>query len=85
MEIALSAASVACSHVSDIARRSEKKVSGKKEELRREVIPALLAMNLSQGKEVQRTKEGKKRTLEKRGRQLRGRIRRKNEESEKTN
>src|SRR5437867_13171987 len=32
MEIALSAAAAACSHVSDIARRSPKKVTGNKEE-----------------------------------------------------
>jgi hypothetical protein len=60
MEIALSAA--ASSHVSDIARRSEKKVSGNSEELRREVMTALLVMNLSQSKEVKRTKPVKKRT-----------------------
>src|SRR2546423_9582808 len=56
MEIALSAAAAACSHVSDSAKRSEKKVRGKKEELRREVMTALLAMNLSQSKGVKRTK-----------------------------
>jgi hypothetical protein len=42
-----------------------------KEELRREVMPALLAMNLSQGKEVERTKEGKTNTL-KSGRKIKG-------------
>jgi hypothetical protein len=47
MEIALSAAAAACSHVSDIVRRTEKKVRGKTEQLRREVMTALLAMNLS--------------------------------------
>jgi hypothetical protein len=72
MEIALSAAAAACSHVSDSAKRSEKKVRGKKEELRREVMTALLAMNLSQSKGVKRTKPVKKRTTESaRGAQLR--------------
>jgi hypothetical protein len=32
MEIALSAAAPACSHVSDIVRRTEKKVGGKRED-----------------------------------------------------
>jgi hypothetical protein len=32
MEIALSAAATACSHISDIVSRAEKKVRGKKEE-----------------------------------------------------
>src|SRR6266487_5013061 len=59
MEIALSAAAAACSHMSDVARRSEKKLKREKE-LRREVMTALLAMNLSQSKEVKRTKPVKK-------------------------
>ena len=70
MEIALSAAAAACSHMSDVARRSEKKVKGNKEDLRREVMTALLVMNLSQSKEVKRTKPVKKRTTEKHGAQL---------------
>ena len=41
MEIALSAAAAACSHVSDIASRTDKKVRGKREELRREVMTVL--------------------------------------------
>ena len=60
MEIALSAAPAACSHMSDVVRRSEKKVKGKKEDLRREVMTVLLVMNLSQSKEVKRTKPVKK-------------------------
>ena len=70
MEIALSAAAAACSHASDSARRSEKKVKGEKEDLRREVMTGLLVMNLSQSKEVKRTKPVKKRTAEKHGAQL---------------
>src|SRR6266480_4815674 len=42
IEIALSAAAAACSHMSDIVRKSEKKVRGEREELRREIITALL-------------------------------------------
>jgi hypothetical protein len=64
MEIALSAAAAACNHVSDIAKRSEKKVSGNSEELRRELMTALLVMNLSESKAVKRTKPVKKRTTE---------------------
>jgi hypothetical protein len=45
----------------------QKKVRQKKEELRHEVITASAAVNLSQSKEVERTKTGKKRTLEKGG------------------
>src|SRR5439155_1108343 len=56
MEIVLSAAAAACSHVSDIARSKDKKIRDKREELRREVMTALLVMNLSQRKEVERTK-----------------------------
>jgi hypothetical protein len=46
-------------------------MKGKREELRREVMTVLLAMNLSQSKEGERTKTGKKRTPEKRGPQFR--------------
>jgi hypothetical protein len=49
MEIGLSAAAAARSRVSHITKRSEKKIRGKKEELRREVMTPLLAMNLSLG------------------------------------
>ena len=62
MEIALPAAAAACNHVSDIAKRSEKKVSGNTEELRREIMTALWVMNLSQSKQVKRTKPVKKQT-----------------------
>ena len=56
IEIALSAAAAACSDASEIASRTEKKVRRRREELRREVTIALLAMKLSQSKEVERTK-----------------------------
>jgi hypothetical protein len=49
IEIGLSAAAAARSRVSHITKRSEKKIRGKKEELRREVMTPLLAMNLSLG------------------------------------
>jgi len=46
--------------MSDVARRSETKVKRKREGLMREVMTALLVMNLSQSKEVKRTKPAKK-------------------------
>jgi hypothetical protein len=49
MEIGLSAMAAAGSRISHITRRSEKKIRGKREELRREVMTPLLAMNLSLG------------------------------------
>src|SRR4030095_8813048 len=67
MDIALSAAAAACSHVSDVVRKTEKKVREKKGELRCEVMTASLAVNLSQSKEVERTKTRKERAAEKRG------------------
>ncbi len=39
---------------------------GRREELRREIMTALLAMNVSQSKEVERTKAGTKWTTEER-------------------
>src|SRR4029077_6391742 len=62
IEIALSAAAAGCSDVSDIVSRTEKKVRRTSEELRREVTTALLAIKLSQTKEVERMKTGKRRT-----------------------
>src|SRR6185437_4399880 len=59
MEIARLAAATTCGHVRDITRRSEKKVRGKGGELRRELITALPAVNVSQGEEVERTKASK--------------------------
>ena len=65
IEIALSAAAAACSDASEIASRTEKKVRRRREELRREVTIALVAIKLSRTKEVERTKTRKKRTTEK--------------------
>ena len=66
MEIGRSTAATGCGDVSIIVRKSEKNVTGRREELRREIMTALLAMNVSQSKEVERTKAGTKWTTEER-------------------